>query len=684
MKSLLVRVGVLGTLFLLGWIAIAQAQRGSGQLVEERQTDSSPGADFATPTPPSENPLRAPFTPPAAPASPEASDSSGASVASDIPDAEQALGPPTADPFGLQNRQPQSSARNEYHETGPALAPVSTVRPVDDRYAAAPAGSELPNNRNEARDDGRYAAPAYSPAPNSYGSSTGGEPAPFRADPYAVPANPPPLGAVSRDSIGVTPQRGFADQPATGNVGTGQPGDSRLEGVQSPQLTIQKTAPQEVQVGQPATFRVVVRNVGQTPACNVEIRDQTPRGARLMNTRPQAANGSHGELLWSLGTIRPGEEAVVEMDVIPTDEGEIGSVATVHFTADATARSLVTRPQLFVETAIPSKVLIGDQVTLSIIVSNTGTGVASGVVIDERIPTGLHHQTGSELEYVVGDLKPGESRKLELPLVADQPGLVVNMLTARGDGNLRVEDRREVEVIAPQLEVSLDGPKRRYLERPATYQLSVANPGTAPAEGIELSAALPVGLRFISANNAGYYEEATRTVYWRLEKLPAKEVGSVQLVTEPVKAGQHAIRLRGTAEKGLVVEREQPVMIEGMAAILYQVKDLRDPIGPGGETTYEIRVENQGSKAAANIQLAVLLPPEMQPIAAEGPTRYAIDGNRVFFDGLAQLTPKAETVYRVKVRAMRPGDLRVRFQLKTDDMQSPVTKEESTRVYADQ
>ena len=78
------------------------------------------------------------------------------------------------------------------------------------------------------------------------------------------------------------------------------------------------------------------------------------------------------------------------------------------------------------------------------------------------------------------------------------------------------------------------------------------------------------------------------------------------------------------------------------------------------------------------------LPPEVKPLAAEGPTRYRLDGSRVIFDGLAQLAPKADTTYRVRVKAVRPGDLRARFHLQTDDMQSPVTKEESTRVYADE
>jgi uncharacterized repeat protein (TIGR01451 family) len=258
------------------------------------------------------------------------------------------------------------------------------------------------------------------------------------------------------------------------------------------------------------------------------------------------------------------------------------------------------------------------------------------------------------------------------------------LLVAKGDGNLHAESKLGIEVLAPQLDVAVDGPKRRYLERQATYQFSIANPGTAPAKQVELIATLPPGLKYVSANNAGHYEEATRTVHWRLEELPVNETGSVELVTMPVEAGQQAIKLQGVAQKGLAVQREQPVVIEGLAAILFQVSDNADPLEVGGETTYEARVVNQGSQAAANVRLVIDLPAEVKPLSAEGPTRYRSEGNRIVFDGLASLAPKAETIYRIRVRAAHPGDLRTRFYLQTDDMQSPVTKEESTRVFSDE
>ena len=176
---------------------------------------------------------------------------------------------------------------------------------------------------------------------------------------------------------------------------------------------------------------------------------------------------------------------------------------------------------------------------LTITVSNPGTGMATGVVLQERIPPGLQHPAGSDLEYQVGNLKPGETRKLELPLVTSSAARTTNLLSARGDGSLRTtENKLDLEVLAPKLDVVMEGPKRRYLERQATYQLSVSNPGTAPAKQVELIASLPAGLKFVRPNNAGYYEDSTRTVRWRLEELPPNETGSVELVTMPIEAGQ--------------------------------------------------------------------------------------------------------------------------------------------------
>jgi uncharacterized repeat protein (TIGR01451 family) len=467
--------------------------------------------------------------------------------------------------------------------------------------------------------------------------------------------------------------------------GTGTPGNKQLEGAQSPQVTVEKTAPPEIQVGKPATFKIKVRNAGQVAAHAVEVHDEIPKGTRLLSTNPQASQGVHGgELVWSLGTMPPGEERSVEVQVMPMEEGEIGSVATVQFHAQASARTVATKPELVIEAQAPKQVLVGDLVNLAITVTNPGTGVATGVVLEERIPPGLQHAAGTELEYEIGVLKPKESRQLQLQLTAVRPGPVTNVLAARGEGGLKIEHRTELAVIAPQLELAVDGPKRRFLEREAIYSVSVSNPGTAPAQKVELLAQLPPGLKFVSANNAGRYDDKARAVHWQLDELPVRETGTVKVVTLPIESGEQKLHVTATTAKGLSVEKEHPVLVDGIAAVMFEVIDVHGPVEKGGETTYEIRVVNQGSKAATNVRVTATLPAEMRPIAAEGPTHNTVEGNRIVFDGLSRLAPKADTTYRIRVQCLQAGDLRISVQLLTDEIRSPITKEESTRVYADE
>ena len=108
--------------------------------------------------------------------------------------------------------------------------------------------------------------------------------------------------------------------------------------MQSPSITIQKLSPPEIQVGKRCTFAIRVQNTGQRTAQNVEIHDEIPLGTELVGTAPRASiSGSN--VIWELGTLSVGEERTVEMELIPTEEGELGSVATVLLAAQASAKS---------------------------------------------------------------------------------------------------------------------------------------------------------------------------------------------------------------------------------------------------------------------------------------------------------------------------------------------------------
>jgi uncharacterized repeat protein (TIGR01451 family) len=389
-------------------------------------------------------------------------------------------------------------------------------------------------------------------------------------------------------------------------------------------------------------------------------------------------------VVWQLGKLSPGEDRAVEMQLMPTEEGEVGSVATVSYSAQASVKTKCTEPQLAIRMTAPNKVMIGQQQRVKIELRNPGSGDATGVMLLENVPQGLKHAAGPALEFEIGTLRAGETRELELVLLAEKAGKIVNVLNARADGNLQVQQQVEFEVIAPGLTIDLNGPERRYLERPATYEVSVNNPGTAPAHDVQIVTKLPKGMRFVRANNMGEYDAATHAVYWSLAELPEGESGTVELVAMPVEAGPQTLEVESKTGEGLSDQTQRQILVDGLAAIMFEVRDLEDPIEVGGETGYEIRVVNQGTKAATNLQIAISLPPGLQLVSAEGETQHSEQRGAIVFEPLPQLAAKADTVFRVRAQGIAAGDQRVMVEVNTDDLAQPIRREESTRVFGDE
>ncbi len=173
-------------------------------------------------------------------------------------------------------------------------------------------------------------------------------------------------------------------------------------------------------------------------------------------------------------------------------------------------------------------------------------------------------------------------------------------------------------------------------------------------------------------------------MYWGLEELPPQETGTVTLTTLPIQAGEARVTIKGTAQMGLKDEREEVVTIEGLSAVNFQIANKSGPIEVGGQAVYEIRMSNQGSKAATNVRLTAQVPSELKLVSADGPVRYKIEAQQIIFEPLRSLAPKSEVTFTVTAQALAAGDLRLQVQLASDDLRDPITKEENTRVFGNE
>lgn len=476
----------------------------------------------------------------------------------------------------------------------------------------------------------------------------------------------------------------YNESAGVGGFTRSTPGDRQFEGVQAPSITIEKVAPREIQVNTPADFQLVVKNVGRITANQVEVHDQIPAGTELMQAMPQPQRGSQGQVSWNLGSLKPGQEKRIDVRLKPTTPGEIGSVAHVTFAAQASMRTRVTQPVLSIAHRIQPKVLIGNNVMLDIAVKNEGNGPATNVYIQEDVPPQLSFDGGiRELEYPLGTLAPGQSKSVRLSLTAAQAGQFKNTIVAFADGGLQDQHSADIEVVAPNLTAATDGPRKRYLRREAIHELEVQNTGTARATNVEMVARLPDGLKFISANNRGKYDRYTHAVYWSMAELGAGLVANVSVKTLPMVPGEQNIRFETVADLNQRARIEHSLNVEHLTDIFFDIDDVVDPIEVGSDTTYRVRIVNQGTKTATNVQLMVDLPAGITPTSVEGGITSEIRNQEIMFAPIMSLNPGDEVALRINATGVSPGDHRIAVNLQSDGREINVTKQESTRVYSD-
>ncbi len=517
---------------------------------------------------------------------------------------------------------------------------------------------------------------------------------------FGSPTAKPPAAQRERTKLVSTPRQSFSKpqnnratssssspvaQLASAARTLGVPGERRLEGVQAPSLTIEKVSPREIQVDQPADFEIRVRNVGRVPADNVMVIDRVPDGTEFLSAEPAPARARGGSgLNWEIGTLAPGQEKRIRYQLKPTQPGEIGSVAQVVFATQASMRTVVTKPVLSIEHDTTPQVLMGDNFVFDVIVENQGDGAATDVIISEEVPAQLEYQAGfRQLEYEVGTLMPGQKKKLRLALRAGKVGKFRNVMFASGKGGLEAKHALDLEVVAPEIRVKCEGPNKRFLQRKATHQFTIENRGTAKATNVGLVARLPSGLRYISADNRGRYDSQSHAVYWKMPELTEGVAGTVEITTVPVSVGQQNIKFEAEADLKLFSSTDHELVVEHLVDIFFDIDDAIDPIEVGSKTNYQMRVVNQGTKAAGNVQLQVDFPPGLFPESVDGNLRHQIKGQRVIFEPISSLPPGQEVTMVINATGKSPGDHRVVANIRADGREVAFSKEDTTRVYAD-
>jgi uncharacterized repeat protein (TIGR01451 family) len=462
-------------------------------------------------------------------------------------------------------------------------------------------------------------------------------------------------------------------------------GETRKEW-QGPQISLKKTVPPNVPLGQEVPYTLSITNAGVVESQEMTLRDAIPDTLQYLRSDPPATVEGN-QLVWTLSGLSGGQAHAVNVFFKSTKPGAVTNTADVQ-TRDGlhdqqSASTQITVPGLAVQKTGPQTAVLGLPVNYEITVTNTGSAPVNNVLLVDDFDPGLEHESHAHpIKLPVGTLAPGESKAVPLTLTAKQEGQFVNRVTATADGDLKATAQHAMTVTKATLKIELKGPPKRFLNRAAEWNITVTNTGQSPLSNLVVHDQLPPELTFVSAGQGG--TQANNEVVWALGALQPGEQKIVQVKTNAAKMTPKALNVAvATADPGgLKVQDESDIQILGVPALRLEVQDIEDPIEVGGQTTYRIDVLNQGSLPATNVQIKAVVPKQMKVLNSAGPTQPQITGNELLFPAVTQLPVGQKLSYSVVVQGLEPGDVRFHVELTSTELKEPVVEEESTNIYA--
>jgi large repetitive protein len=191
-------------------------------------------------------------------------------------------------------------------------------------------------------------------------------------------------------------------------------------------------------IGQTISYTIIARNAGPALARGVVITDPIPASLKYVSAKPSSGSCTVTQeaLVCNVGDIASGRSTTVTLRAIVRRVGDAGNAASAVSrypddpnTANNLARRVVKAPPARLalrKTASRSSLSTGGHVTFRLRVRNTGDSPAHGVLVCDRMPSGLvavHTSPKARLRdgaycWTFSSLAPGRSKILTIVVSA--------------------------------------------------------------------------------------------------------------------------------------------------------------------------------------------------------------------------------------------------------------------------
>ncbi len=472
-----------------------------------------------------------------------------------------------------------------------------------------------------------------------------------------------------------------------------------------PALQLSKTANVvSARPGDSIFFTLTFANTGGSAATNVVLTDTLPVGQILLDAGGGSPSGA--TVTWNLGTLAPGASGSRSLR-LQVAGGTPGG-ASITNTAQIAATEVVTpvsssatvqvagQPLLQInKTASADSARVGDVVTYTLTVANSGTAPATNVQVFDQVPpntTFLDSPSGSvqsgTVVWNLGTLGAGTSTtvsfRAQLQAGAAGQGSINNIAQVRSAElpNGLASNNVVVGVIAPP-QLQLSKVADRSTARPGeviAFTLTASNLGPGTATNVQIFDAIPNGTSFSSASSGGGFVNGN-TIGWNVGTLTPGASASVVL---RVQVAGNFPNGSSVSNLGQIRSSELPnlapsnggnpvsVVVQSPPQLSVTKQADRSTAAPGDTITYTLTFSNAGPGTATSAQLSDDVPAGTSFVDAVGGS--FTGAGAIWNLGTLPAGASGSRTFRVRVLNSTPSGTQIvnAAQIASAEAQTPV------------
>ncbi len=455
----------------------------------------------------------------------------------------------------------------------------------------------------------------------------------------------------------------------------------------SPIVEIETIGPKNLVVGQESTFKVRARNVGSVAARKLIVTTELPEtvavadvetkiGDAQIKTRDVGFDGESRRCVWEVGTLDAGASAELELTMTPQKRSAFELVSRFECER-ASARTGVEVVEPILEARVEGRDAIewGVEDKYRLRLRNVGNGDAQDVEL--FVSTGETNATQR-----IGVLKAGEEKSIEMAVKTVLDDSISIDVRANGAYGVEAKASKKIAVLRGKLDVAIEAPELQFVDGEFEALARVKNVGSAPLENVDVAAQIPATVEVIACDGSARRNVEKGRVYWTIPLLRPNEEIVFKTLCRLTEKGDATFAVVGADQTGLTAQNETTVQVESIAVLAMRVNAPKDPVAVGKECVYELVIENNGTKDAAEIESGVFLGVGLKPVAVEGGLGTLSEAeSKVIFRKIETLPAGERVVFRVRAEALEAGNHKVQAMLQSIPEEARLLSEEMTYCY---